>query len=40
MDTEFDELALLGNTVEEDSSLHRFYEKLSELSSTWIKLED
>ena len=40
MESEFYELGMLGNTDEEDSSLHHFYEKLSELSSTWIKLED
>lgn len=40
MDTEFDELALLGNTTEVDSALQRFYDKLNDLPTSWINLED
>ena len=38
---DIDELQLSeSRAMEADSGLYRFYEKLSELSSTWIMLED
>jgi len=37
---DLDELTFSNPQTEENSQVNRFYEKLSELYSTWIMLED
>jgi hypothetical protein len=37
---DFDDFNFVNPQQDGDSTISRFYEKLSELSSTWIMLED